>query len=270
MDTALRRPAVAGRFYPADASSLRAEVETYLGAPYQEARSAVALLAPHAGYVFSGTTAGAAYARVQVPTRVVVLCPNHTGLGAQRSIWPSGSWQLPGEAVDIESKLASRIRDEARLTADTQAHWQEHAIEVQLPFLLARQANLHFVPICLAHLSFAECREVGEGLARVIAATPSPVLIVVSTDMSHYISADSARRLDHLALDRVLALDAEGLYATVKQQGISMCGYIPTTVALLAAVALGARRAELTHYAHSGQVSGDYDHVVGYASVVID
>jgi AmmeMemoRadiSam system protein B len=210
---------------------------------------------------------------VVVPERVIVLCPNHTGMGVRRSLWAGGAWRLPGGAIEVDGELAARVRRRARLEPDLDAHVAEHAIEVHLPFLRHRNASARIVPIVLAGLSLAECREVGEGLARAIAETRAQhggdVLLVASTDMSHYVPADEARALDGLALARVEALDPGGLYEVVRARDISMCGFIPTTCALFAARALGATRAELVRYGNSGDVSGDHERVVGYAGVVV-
>jgi len=268
-----RQPAVAGRFYPGDPVRLGDDVARLLGDTRKEpGREAYALMAPHAGYVYSGAVAGATYARVRVPSQAVVLCPNHTGRGVRRSLWSSGQWNMPGGVVPIAGELARAIHDAADLDDDHAAHLGEHAIEVQLPFLQACRPDVTIVPICLAGLSLRECHELGEGLARAIAASPGGArgtLIVASSDMSHYLPADVAKRLDSLALERVSALDPDGLYDVVTRHDISMCGFIPTTVALVAALRLGATGAELVRYANSGDVSGDYQSVVGYAGVVV-
>jgi AmmeMemoRadiSam system protein B len=264
----LREPAVAGRFYSSDAGRLAAEVSGYLE-PAAASRCARVLVVPHAGYVYSGAIAGAGYACVAVPSRAVVLCPNHTGLGRQRAVWCTGSWRLPGGDVPIDEELAQSICERAELSDDRLAHLREHAVEVQLPFLRARRPDVRVVPICLARLSLAECSRVARGLASALADAPDRPLMVASTDMSHYVRADEARRLDNLALERVTALDPEGLYEVVVEHDISMCGYIPTTVALMAARELGARRATVVRYGNSGEASGDFDRVVGYAAVVV-
>jgi AmmeMemoRadiSam system protein B len=231
------------------------------------------LMAPHAGYVYSGKIAGATYARVIVPRLAVVLCPNHTGFGVKRSLWPKGRWQLPGFDLRVDEALAESACEHAKLTEDHLAHVREHAIEVQLPFLHALRPDVGIVPICLAGLRYDECEEVGRGLAAAIRdcerTRQERVLIVASTDMSHYIPADEAKRLDLRAIERVRALDPEGLYTTVKRDEISMCGYIPTTVALAAARELGAAHAELVRYGNSGETSGKFDEVVGYAGLVV-
>lgn len=234
---------------------------------------AIAMMGPHAGYVYSGAILGETYARVKVPGRVIVMCPNHTGLGVRRSLWAGGAWQLPGAEIEIDVALAERVRVAARLEPDLDAHLREHAIEVHLPFLHHQNPDARIVPIVLAGLRLEDCREVGQGLARAIrdtkAADGDDVLIVASTDMSHYVSADAARRLDSMALERVEALDPEGLYETVRAHDISMCGFIPTTCALFAALELGATTAELVRYGNSGEASGDFSRVVGYAGVVV-
>jgi AmmeMemoRadiSam system protein B len=269
----VREPAVAARFYPSEPERLRSSVGVYLGNPGPNPVEARAVVAPHAGYVYSGKIAGETYAKVSVPRVVFVLCPNHTGFGVKRSLWPKGHWRLPGFDVPVDEELAASALEHAKLTEDHLAHVREHAIEVHLPFLYALRSDVRIVPLCLAGLAFAECEEVGRGIARAISdferAHAERVMIVASTDMSHYISADEARVLDRMAIDRVRQLDAEGLYTTVKREEISMCGYIPTTVALVAARELGSVRAELVRYGNSGETSGNFDEVVGYAGLYI-
>lgn len=264
----IREPAVAGRFYPGGAAALRQQVAELLG-PMVEPRPALALVGPHAGYVYSGEIAGATWARVIVPRRVVLMCPNHTGRGVPRSLWPSGGWRLPTGVVPVDAALALAIRTRCSAELDRAAHLHEHALEVHLPFALARQPDLRIAALCLAGLSLPECREVGEGLAEVVRESEEPVLLVASTDMSHYISASEAATLDGMALAHVRALDPEGLYRTVRSHQISMCGVVPTTVTLFAARALGATEAELVRYGNSGERSGDYDRVVGYAGLLV-
>lgn len=267
-ETELREPAVAGRFYPAGADALRRTVSELLG-PVVDARPALALVGPHAGYVYSGAIAGRTWARVAVPERVILMCPNHTGRGVARSLWPGGSWRLPTGVVPVDAALVEAIRTRCGARLDRAAHQHEHALEVHLPFALARQPALRIAALCLAGLSLAECREVGEGLAAIVRGSAEPVLLVASTDMSHYIAADEAAALDGMALARISALDPEGLYHTVRSHQISMCGVLPTTAALFAARALGAREAELVRYGNSGEQSGDHERVVGYAGVLV-
>jgi AmmeMemoRadiSam system protein B len=263
-----RECAVAGRFYPAEPGRLAGEVSRHLaaGGPATPA-PALGIVAPHAGYVFSGDVAGATYARVAVPARAVVLCPNHTGLGRPAALWADGSWRTPLGSVPVDEELCRAIAACPLVEPDRAAHRREHALEVQLPFLQARRADVRIAPLCLGPLLLDECREVARAVA---AAARLGALVVASSDMSHYLPAAETERRDRRALDRVLALDAEGLYETVRREDISMCGVVPATVMLLAARELGATRARLVRYGHSGLVNGDLDAVVGYAGVVVD
>jgi hypothetical protein len=262
-----RESAVAGRFYPAEPDRLASEVRRLLGdSPAEQPVRALGVVAPHAGYIYSGAIAGATFARVQVPRRVVVLCPNHTGLGHPVALWPDGAFETPVGRAVIDPDLATALAECPLVAADRAAHRHEHALEVQLPFLLARQPDLRIAPLCLGPLTLEQCRELGAAIA---AAAGPDALVVASSDMSHYISAAEARRLDHLALDRVLALDPEGLYETVRAEDITMCGVIPATVMLFAVRQLGAREATLVRYGNSGEVTGDARSVVGYAGVIV-
>ncbi|MGI5862338.1 MAG: AmmeMemoRadiSam system protein B [Myxococcales bacterium] len=264
----IRRPAVAGRFYPGDPARLSNLVAGFLQSEVA-ASPALAVVAPHAGYIYSGAIAGAAFARVQVPRTVIVLCPNHTGRGERRSLWSSGSWLLPGAELPVDVELAGELKRQAGLADDQAAHHLEHAVEVQLPFLRARNPEVRIVPLCLGGLTQVECLALGERIAGAVADRRGEVLLVASTDFSHYVPADEARDLDMLAIDRVRAVDPEGLFETVQAREISMCGYVPTTVVLAAARALGARSAELVRYGHSGETSGDFDQVVGYGGLTV-
>lgn len=271
--TILRRPAVAGRFYPSDPDDLRAEARAYLSQTSSDNRNpvlALGCIAPHAGYVYSGHVAGAVFASVEVPKRCIVLCPNHTGMGRALAIMSEGSWQTPlGEvAIDTELALALKARFPA-LQEDSAAHRAEHGAEVELPFLLLRQPELKFVPIALGTGQFDLLEQLGTALAHVIAAKNDRILIVASSDMNHYESDTVTRAKDHQALERILSLDPRGLFDVVTQQNISMCGFGPAVTMLTAARQLGAKSAELVKYATSGDISGDREMVVGYAGVVI-
>lgn len=265
-----RAPAVAGRFYPGSKNDLAQEVQGFIGKADRPAR-ALGIIAPHAGYRYSGAVAGETYAFVEVPDRVVVLCPNHTGMGsAQVALWPDGVWRTPVGDVPVDVELAEAIAARQDLVApDPAAHLREHGLEVHLPFLLARNPNVRIVPLVLAGLGLDEAERLGEAIAGAYDEIGAPTFVVASSDMSHYIPASRAKELDALALDRAVALDPPGLYRTVEDREISMCGYIPSTAMLVAARAHGARQGSLVRYATSGEVTGDLDSVVGYAGVVV-
>ncbi len=269
MNLPLRYPAVAGRFYPRDRETLLSELEAFL--PVGAAsKPALGCVAPHAGYIYSGAVAGAVYAGLQVPRVCLVLCPNHTGKGQPLAIMSAGSWETPLGLVPIDSPLAGALKQAfPLLTEDSEAHRSEHAIEVQLPFLQCRNSELTFVPIALGTGQFEVLEQLGNAAADVIKQQPEPVLMVASSDMNHYENDRITRDKDQKAIKQMLAMDARGLFDVVTNEDISMCGFGPAVVMLTAAKQLGAKSADLVKYATSGDVSGDYEMVVGYAGIVI-
>src|SRR5580700_8509627 len=266
-----RHPAVAGLFYPRDPITLREDVNAYLAqTPEPNSVGALGCIVPHAGYVYSGHVAGAVFAALEIPELCIVMCPNHTGMGRPLAIMSEGMWQNPLGAVSIASELAASLKQTCPiLEEDSSAHRNEHAAEVELPFLQMLQPQLKFVPIALGTHQFEALEQLGEAIADVIAVQNNPVLIVASSDMNHYESDAVTRVKDHKAIGPILALDARALYDAVTQQNISMCGLGPAVVMLTAAKKLGATSCELVKYATSGDVSGDHDLVVGYAGVVV-
>jgi len=264
----IRQPAVAGRFYPEDPQELARTVHDLLPERAEPAKKAFGIVSPHAGYVYSGNMAGRTIGAVVIPKTVIILGPNHHGRGAKVAL-SSTAWQLPAGTVNCDHELASMLLAASPLfVEDEQAHQFEHSLEVQVPFLQALQPELRIVAIALSDLSYAECAAVADAISKVVAETDKEILLLASTDMSHYESRASATVKDRRALEQVLELDPEGLYRTVVQERISMCGFIPVAVTLKAAVNLGASRAELVGYTDSGAVSGDTDQVVGYAGVI--
>jgi MEMO1 family protein len=271
--TIVRHPAVAGRFYPGDPDDLRTEAQAYLSQSISantEPIKAIGCIAPHAGYMYSGHVAGAVFARIDVPPLCVVMCPNHTGMGKALAVMNEGVWETPLGDVPIDSELAQALQHRfPALHNDGAAHRAEHAAEVELPFLQLRQPNLRIVPIALGTGQFESLEQLGLALADVIARQGERVLLVASSDMNHYESDVVTRTKDHRAIERVLTLDARGLFDVVTQQDISMCGFGPAVAMLTAARQLGAKSAELVKYATSGDVSGDREMVVGYAGVIV-
>jgi MEMO1 family protein len=277
MTTPIRQPAVAGRFYPGNAQLLRAEVETFTtarAAAGQDATepkiTAIGCIVPHAGYVYSGAVAGAVYRRLKLPRRSVILCPNHTGKGEPLAIMSEGGWHTPLGDVTIDTELAESLKASfPLLSEDQEAHRYEHALEVQLPFLQVLKPGIQFVPITVGTSNFEVLSALGKVIATALAKLPEPTLVIASSDMNHYESDEVTRIKDHRAIDQILALDPRGLYDTVRERDISMCGYGPATIMLTAARQLGATQAELIRYATSGDVSGDRDMVVGYAGIAV-
>lgn len=264
-----RKPAVAGQFYPGTREALESEVEKYLKCASAPVK-ALAAIAPHAGYVYSGGVAGQVFASVEVPKRCIVLCPNHTGMGANAAVWSKGSWRIPTGVIRVDEALASKLLSSSDdLKDDPTAHLAEHSLEVELPFMLARQPELSIVPIALSRVGMEAIGRIGKAIADTIRSEGGDVLIVASTDMNHYESDARTREKDELAIEKVLALDPDGLVRTCASEGISMCGVIPTAITIAACRELGAKEATLVAHATSGDVSGDRDAVVGYAGFII-
>lgn len=266
-----RHPVVAGQFYPDDPRELHRQVNQYMPQNTEAStRPTILAMLPHAGYVYSGGVAGETVARARLHETVILLGPNHTGQGAPIGLWPDGAWLFPGGRLAVDQTLAGALLASCpHIVADHASHMREHSLEVQLPFLHAKHADTRIVPITIADPREEVLEEVGLTLARNIMASEKPVSLVVSSDMSHYISATSAQKLDALAIAQIQALSPRGLYATVRRNRISMCGVLPMTVGLFAAGKLGARKASLVRYATSGDVNGEYDQVVGYAGILV-
>ncbi len=266
----IRRPAVAGRFYPAKADELLHMIEGFLE-PAEHRTKTFGVVVPHAGYVYSGHVAGAVYSRIELASRNIVLCPNHTGSGAPLAIMKSGSWQTPLGEMEIDGDLcAALMAADPLLQDDAEAHRFEHALEVQLPFMQhIGGPSVRFVPMTIGTSNLQILLELGRALAEVIQKIDRTILIIASSDMNHYESDAITRVKDRKAIDQILMMNPEGLYDVVRREDISMCGYGPAVSMLVAAKALGASKAELVRYATSGDVSLDFDHVVGYAGIMV-
>jgi len=265
----LRSPAVAGQFYPGRETHLRQMLDEMLPTG-EEKRLALGVMSPHAGYVYSGKVAGKTLGGTVIPGKVIILGPNHHGVGHPAAVYEQGSWLTPLGEVRIAEDVTSYILDECPMTsADTAAHKYEHSLEVQVPFLQYLDPEVRIAPVCISRLSLEELMHMGEGLALAAAHCPEKPLFVASSDMTHFESGAVAHHKDFLAIEKILALDPEGLYETVHVNSISMCGVMPTVVMLQALKCLGASEAELVAYSNSGDVTGDQADVVGYAGVRI-
>lgn len=265
----LRKAAVAGQFYNASSAKLSNQVQQYVSYNLPK-EHAIGIISPHAGFIYSGSVAGEVYSRIVIPETFVLIGPNHTGIGAKIALMSQGEWEIPTSVFSIDEKLSRKILSNAALISkDAQAHLFEHSLEVQLPFIANFSREPKIVPILIMSATLNECRILGEAIAMSLKGTSYPVVIAASSDMSHYVPDEIARKKDRMAIDRILALDPEGLYNTVMENQISMCGYLPATIMLFAANSLGAKEARLVKYATSAEVSGDYEHVVGYAGLII-
>jgi hypothetical protein len=266
----IRKPAVSGRFYPSNPDDLQKALQGFLE-PVETRSKAIGLIVPHAGYMYSGHVAGAVYSRIALPARNIVLCPNHTGFGTPLSIMKSGAWQTPLGCMQIDEELCSALMQaDTYLEDDIEAHRYEHALEVQLPFIQqAGGPSVRFVPITIGTGNLGRLQALGRAIGKVIQSVAPETLIVASSDMNHYESDAITRVKDGKAIEQILDMNPEGLYDVVRRENISMCGYGPAISMLTAAKILGASKAELVKYATSGEVSLDFDHVVGYAGVMV-
>ena len=271
-DVDTRRPAAAGLFYPGDAATLRELTSGMLEGVEAEPAVAIGAVVPHAGLVYSGQCAAHVWGRVRVPPTVVVLAPNHTGaVGSPgASVWAHGQFATPLGNVPVAERFACTLIERCALAAhDPSAHLREHAIEVELPFLQMVAADVAIVPIVLAWDRWEPTADLAAALATVVQDWDGDVLLVASSDMTHYESASVAEHKDRLALEAVQRLDGEDLLAVCRRENVTMCGRAPAAVVLEASRLLGATTAEVVDYRHSGLVTGDDREVVAYAGVVV-
>lgn len=233
-------------------------------------QKAIGVVSPHAGFMYSGDVAGAVYSRIEIPETIIILGPNHTGHGENVSVMTEGIWSMPMGDIAIDTELAKALCEETSLARpNTAAHQFEHSIETQLPFLQYLRATFRIVPICLKKVDFSTCQKLSEGIVRALKRTNKSALIIASSDMNHFESHNAAKEKDKKAIAKIEDRDALGLFNTVRQEQISMCGVNPTTVMLLCSEKLGAKQAELIEYKTSGEVNGDKNRVVGYAGVIV-
>lgn len=276
-----RRPAVAGTFYPADRNDLIRLIEscfTHALGPGKLPGSGdakeglVALISPHAGYVYSGPVASHGFLLLsgeKKPDTVIVVGPNHSGVGTDVSLYPEGRWLTPLGSIDIDGELTySLVRRSDVFSVDDFSHASEHSIEVQLPFLQYVLKDFKLVPICMLDQSKETSKKVGDAVAETVIG--KRVLLVASSDLTHYEPADAARKKDEQVLSGAMALDVDRLYSTLASIGSTACGYGPMTVAMRVAQKLGAKGGRLLKYANSGDIMGDNRAVVGYASAAFE
>lgn len=267
----VRLPAKAGQFYEASTQSLTRQIEPLIDKGARK-RDVVACILPHAGYIYSGRVAGNTISRVNIKDKIILLGPNHTGYGPNISIMTEGTWQTPLGDVAIDCRLAKEILSHSKyLTADADAHADEHSLEVELPFLQYLKKDFEIVPIVFFPEEITVLKEVGRAIAKAIAGLnlKDSTLLISSSDMTHFESQEQAVKKDREAIEAILKLDEETLMNTVERLDISMCGYAPTIAMLAAAKLLGAKTAELIQYQTSGDVTGDKSSVVGYAGIII-
>jgi hypothetical protein len=266
----IREAAVAGQFYPGTPGELRKTVESFIQKP-KLLSEAKGVLIPHAGYIYSGAVAGKVLSSILLPNRFIILGPNHTGRGAALALAPEGAWRTPLGTASISTEMNQGLEKACPLLKeDAAAHRNEHCLEVQIPFLQVLRPHFTFSAICVGTAEYASLEALGHAMAQVIRSSHEPVLLVASSDMTHYETADSATTQDQFAIDRILAVDPHGLYRVVIEKDITMCGFAPMVAVLVACADLGASSGRLIQYTNSGEASGDYDRVVAYAGIVVN
>lgn len=267
----LRKTVWAGprNFYPAAPDTLKKTIKGFID-PNQKKEICKAVLMPHAGYVYSGIVAGRTISAVNVPDTIIILGSNHTGLGTPYSMLSKGAWETPLGTIKIQEELADLILKNSEYFKEDEApHIKEHSIEVQVPFLQYFNENISIVPIVVSDFILSNYKKAADEIANAVGKFNKPVLIVISSDLTHYEPHENAKQKDALVLNAFQELDADKLYEKVSVNKISMCGCAPACVGLLAAKKLGADQAQLIDYKTSGDITGDFSSVVGYAGLII-
>jgi len=267
----IREPVAAGKFYPGNRTALEKQINSFYK-PVNK-RSVISCIMPHAGYVYSGKVATLTAASVEIKKNLILLGPNHTGMGSQFSIMSEGSWKTPLGEIKINSEIANSLKKKSgKIKEDADAHMHEHSLEVELPILqLLSQDEFSFVPLTLMQGTKTAYEEIAGAIADSITELKisKETLIVASSDMTHYESHESAKEKDQMVIDAIENLDTDLLLERVEKFQISMCGYVPVVIAIIASKKLGANKGELILYQTSAEASGDYDAVVGYAGMII-
>ncbi|MBU1852886.1 MAG: AmmeMemoRadiSam system protein B [Candidatus Omnitrophica bacterium] len=266
----LRKPVVAGQFYPQTEASLKKMLSKLIDTG-SDKHEIIGIVMPHAGYIYSGGVAGLTISKVNIKKTAVILGTNHTGSGEPFSIMTKGRWLTPlGEAkIDVEIARAI-LKESSLLKEDSLAHLYEHSIEVEVPFLQYVKNDIKIVPICISNNDLKIYRQLGKEIAEGFKKIGRSALFIASTDFTHYESKQAAEEKDRLAIDAILNLDEERLFRVVEENNISMCGVAPTCTLISVCKNLGAKKAGLVKYQTSGDISGDYASVVGYAGLVIE
>jgi AmmeMemoRadiSam system protein B len=271
-DLNIRRPSVAGQFYPDDPRQLRELISGFQIAAPAEKQQALGCVLPHAGYIYSGRVAAKTLAQVNIRDTLVLLGPNHSGIGPDFSLMPEGYWRTPFGDVEIDSGLSGLFLGSSKyLHADYSAHLEEHSLEVELPLLQYFRKDFKIVPITIKADGLDSLKALADDLAGVITrhGLLNSIMFIASSDMTHYEPQQVAKKKDALAIEAMLLLNEDKLERTVRRSAISMCGFAPVAVLLRSARLLGAKKGKLIKYQTSGEESGDMSSVVGYAGITI-
>ncbi|UCD55443.1 MAG: AmmeMemoRadiSam system protein B [Candidatus Omnitrophota bacterium] len=265
----IRKPVVAGQFYTADQAMLTKEVEGFV-AQKKETLDAKGVVSPHAGYIYSGPVAGEVLSSIKPKPTYIILGPNHSGYGKPFGLDSERTWKTPLGEVEVNKELGQAIlKHSQHIEKDSLCHDYEHSIEVQLPFLQYLNKDFDFVPVVISYADRKIYADIGKGLAAAVKDLKKDITIIASSDMTHYEPHEQAKKKDMMAIEKILALDIDGFLDTIEKYSISMCGFAPAAIMMQAAIELGAKKAKLIKYNTSGDASGDYSAVVGYAGIAV-
>ncbi|MEJ5377741.1 MAG: AmmeMemoRadiSam system protein B [bacterium] len=267
----VREPAVAGQFYPDQPELLRKQLRAFLGAssPGHLKAPPMAILAPHAGYIYCGSVAGLSYNQVrgQHLDTVVVLSPSHRVGFRGVSVWPKGSYRTPLGSVQVDEERCDLLMKSSLMIRDLpEAHSREHALEVQVPFLQETLAGgWKLIPLVMGSQDLESAQELAKVLEKVMDG--SRFLVVASSDLSHFYPSQVAEKMDRRVLKYMEQVDPEGLWEEVSAGRLEACGIGPILTTLRLVRSAGVKKGEVLGYSHSGEVSGDNSRVVGYGAV---
>jgi len=271
-----RVPVVSGQFYPDNHSDLKELMRRFSSKGSFPLRgcskkiSAKGIILPHAGYTYSGRVAVTTVSAVLPKKRLLILGPNHSGRGADFSLWKQGAWKILDKEIKIDEEIATAILNEGgRIHEDTLAHTMEHSIEIQLPILDYFFGDFKFVPIACKEGGLKDYREVAEQIFQAIKKMKNEVLLVASTDLTHHEPDQVTRKKDRRAIEAIIDLDEEELVKRIHKEDITLCGEAPLAIFISCLKMLGAKKSQVALYQTSGDISGDRSAVVGYVGIII-
>jgi len=270
----MRNPQAAGSFYASEPAELRSQAKGFFRNAKQEQGKSLFAIAPHAGHEYSGQTAACSYSALEKADTYIILGPNHRGIGRPAAVSMQDAWHTPLGPVEVDRELAAKICREPTLEPDEDAHELEHSIEVQLPLLQERFGKFKIVPISLAAFGdpkemYGFCSRIADSISKSVKESKKKIAIIASSDFSHFLPKETAERLDKKAIEKIKALSAREFLESVLMEDLSICGFAPITVLMLAAKELGAKKGKLLHYTTSADTTGDASSVVAYASIIL-
>ncbi len=265
----IRKNAVAGQFYPHNPNKLKIMIESFIEKETSKI-DAKGIIMPHAGYIYSGKVATVTVEKIRPKKRVIILGPNHMGTGETFSMFSRGEWEIPSGRIKIDEELAQAILNHSDLIKeDVSAHIYEHSIEVELPILHYFFKDFKFLPIVCSLSSLETYRKVAHHIFKTIKNIKDDILIIASSDMTHYEEDYRARKKDSYAIESIVKLNEEELLKRIKEKDISMCGVAPVSILIACCKLLKAKKATVTLYRTSGDITKDTSSVVGYLGAVI-